>query len=68
MFSFRMCQGRAESPTAAFSPGHRPGLEHSTKFVRPEGAKARPNRRDFFKYYGIGRAFALTGRKGHELA
>ena len=64
MFSFRMRQGRAESPTEAFSPGHRPGLDHSSMAVRPERAKAWPKRRGFFKYNGVGRAFALTGRKG----
>ena len=64
MFSFRMRQGRAESPAEAFSPGHRPGLDHYSMAVRPERAKAWPKRRGFFKYNGVGRAFALTGRKG----
>ena len=68
VYSFSMRKGRAESPTAAFSPGHRPGLGHSTMIVRPERAKARPNRWGFFKYNGVGRAFALTGRKVNELA
>ena len=64
VYPFGMRRGRAESPTVAFSPGHRPGLDHSSMAVRPERAKAWPKRRGFFKYNGVGRAFALTGRKG----
>ena len=32
---FRMCQGRAESPTVAFGPHHQSGSGHTTMVVHP---------------------------------